>query len=352
MARTSKVIPPDQGENLTNEQRINLLLHQKTDNDTILYNLTRFKHNLAAIEREDERTRIANKFGVVAPKYDAVFRQRLMEQIRKCKHRYLSECQELSALDLLKDDDGTARHVSEIERTHSPRFSLGLKGVDEVLGHDPVSGTRGMPRGACLIFGAPKGMGKTRLTVQIAAAVGHPDYPADEEKELDGVLFIQNEEKLEVFLGRNGKLWSNKHKIHLSSSDNLTQHESLINERRPRLVIVDSIQDTRQARFSSGITTILSTYKAMATSLGTAFWLISHVNSKGTLKGGTYAGHKVDIEMIARRNKTDPAEFIIACDEKNRYGATGKRSVFRHTDRGILSIPHVGDLTRFGYKEE
>lgn len=70
------------------------------------------------------------------------------------------------------------------------------------------------------------------------------------------------------------------------------------------------------------------------------------------LKGGTYAGHKVDIEMIARRNKTDPAEFIIACDEKNRYGATGKRAVFRHTDRGILSIPNVGDLTRFGYKEE
>jgi hypothetical protein len=65
MARSSNVIPPDQGENLTNEQRINLLLHQKTDNDTILYNLTRFKHNLAAIERDDERVKIANKFGVV-----------------------------------------------------------------------------------------------------------------------------------------------------------------------------------------------------------------------------------------------------------------------------------------------
>jgi predicted ATP-dependent serine protease len=352
MARSSNVIPPDQGENLTNEQRINLLLHQKTDNDTILYNLTRFKHNLAAIERDDERVKIANKFGVVAPKHDALFRQRLMEQIRKCKHRYLSECQELSALDMLRDDDGTARHVSEIERIHSPRFSLGLNGVDEVLGTDPVSGTEGLPRGACLIFGAPKGMGKTRLTVQIAAAVGHPDYPPDEEMDLNGVLFIQNEEKVEVFLGRNGKSWTNKHNILLSSSDNLTQHESLINEHRPRLVIVDSIQDTRQARFSSGITTILTTYKAMATSLGTSFWLISHVNGKGKIKGGTYPGHKVDIEMIAHRNKFDPAEFIIACDEKNRYGATGKRAVFRHMAEGIISVAEVGDLTRFGYKEE
>jgi sRNA-binding carbon storage regulator CsrA len=184
--------------------------------------------NDIAIGRDDERVKIANKFGVVAPKHDALFRQRLMEQIRKCKHRYLSECQELSALDMLRDDDGTARHVSEIERIHSPRFSLGLKGVDEVLGTDPVSGTEGLPRGACLIFGAPKGMGKTRLTVQIAAAVGHPDYPPDEEMDLNGVLFIQNEEKVEVFLGRNGKSWTNKHNILLSSSDNLTQHESLI----------------------------------------------------------------------------------------------------------------------------
>lgn len=352
MARSSDNLPPDQVEHYSNEQRINLLLQQGTDNDAILYNLSRLRHNLPAIVRDDERVKIANKYGVVAPKHDALFRQRLMEQIRKCKHRYLIECQDINDIDFHKDDDGKARHVSQIKATHSPRFSLGLKGVDEVLGHDPVSDTVGMPRGACLVFGAPKGMGKTRLSVQIAAAVGHPDYPPDKEKELDGVLFIQNEEKVEIFLGRNGKLWTKDHKILVSSSDDLRQHEQLITDHRPRLVIIDSVQDTRQARFSSGIPMILGRYKSLATSIGTSFWLISHVNQKGTLKGGTYIGHKVDIEMIARRNKFDPAEFVIACDEKNRYGATGKRAVFRHMAEGIVSIPNVGDLTRFGYKEE
>jgi len=352
MARSSEGLPPDQVEHYSNEQRINLLLHQGTDNDAILYNLCRLKHNLPAIVRDDDRLKVANKFGVVSPKHDPVFRQRLMEQIRKCKHRYLLECQDINDHHHHKEGDGKARHVSKIVPTHSPRFSLGLKGVDDVLGYDPVSGTSGMPRGATLVFGAPKGMGKTRLSVQIAAAVGHPDYPADEEKELDGVLFIQNEEKVEVFLGRNGKLWTKNHKILISDSDDLNQHEQLVHDHRPRLVIIDSVQDTRQARFSSGIPMILSRYKAWATSLGTAFWLISHVNQKGTLKGGSYIGHKVDIEMIARRNKFDPAEFIIACDEKNRYGATGKRAVFRHISDGIISVPHVGDLTRFGYKEE
>ncbi len=352
MARANDGSPPDQVEHLSNEHRINLLLQQGTDNDTILYNLCRLRHNLSAITRDDERIKIANKYGVVAPKYDEVFRQRLMEQIRKCKHRYLLECKDINDIDFHNDDDGKARHVSQIKAAHSPRFSLGLKGVDDVLGYDPVSKTTGMPRGACLVFGAPKGMGKTRLSVQIAAAVGHPDYPRDEEKELDGVLFIQNEEKVEIFLGRNGRLWSRDHKILVSSSDDLRQHEQLITEHRPRLVIIDSIQDTRQARFSSGISIILSRYKALGSFLGTSFWLISHVNQKGTLKGGTYIGHKVDIEMIARRNKYDPAEFIIACDEKNRYGSTGKRAVFRHRDEGIVSVPFIGDLTRFGYKED
>jgi DNA repair protein RadA/Sms len=228
---------------------------------------------------------------------------------------------------------------------------LGIKGLDDVLGYDPITGLSGLPRGSCTIFGAPKGMGKTRLTVQIAANVGHPNYPIDEEMELDGVLYIQNEEKVEIFRTRAAKIWTNRHKILISSSNNLRQHIALVNKHRPRLVIVDSLQDTLQAKFPSGIQTILSDYKAIAESMGTSFWIISHVNSKGTLKGGTYAGHKVDIEIIARRNKTDPKEFVIGCDEKNRYGATGKRAVFIHMDHGIVFSPNYGDFSRFGYKE-
>jgi predicted ATP-dependent serine protease len=353
MARKSTTAPPDQTEAMSNEQKIHTLLHMGLDNDTILFNMTRIRRNIEAIERADERSVLAAKFLVdPVPSYNALFRQRLMEQIRKCKHRYLMENEEISHSDSLSVDDGSARQVGDIPLVDIPRFSLGVKGVDEVLGTDPINGMTGMPRGACLVFGAPKGAGKTRLTVQIAAAVGHPDYPADKEAELDGVLYIQNEEKVEIFRTRAARAWSDSHNILISSSNNLRQHIALVNKHRPRLVIVDSLQDTKQAKFPSGLQMILGDYKSLASSMGTSFWIISHVNSKGTLKGGTYAGHKVDIEMIARRNKYDKSEFLIACDEKNRYGATGKRAVFRHVPEGIASVTGVGDLTRFGYKEE
>lgn len=353
MARSSTTLPPRQVKGLSNEQKIWLLLQQEYDNDTILYNLTKMRENLQAIERDDERYKLAKKFGILTPTFDPVFRQRLMEQIRKCKCRYIAEHNEVSELDFLRDDDGSARHISEIPLTKIPRFSLGIAGVDEVLGEDE-EGNKGIPRGCCLVMGAPKGVGKTRLTVQIAAYVGHPLATSgkayDEEFELGGVLYIQNEEKVEIFRTRAAKVWSNHHRIMISSSDNLDQHVALIKTHRPKLVIVDSIQDTRQARFSAGIRHILMTYKAIAESMGISFWLISHVNTKGKLKGGTYTGHKVDIEMLAIRSKEDPSEFLISCDEKNRYGSTGRRALFRHEKEGIVYLPTVGDLARFGYK--
>lgn len=337
MARTSKNAPADQGASLNNEQRINVLLQQSLDNDTIMYGLCRLKSNLAAVEDDDQRKKLAEKYHLEqVPLFDKIFRQRLLEQIRKCKHQYKRENEEIELIESLSDDDGTAKKIRDINIVDIPRISLGISSLDEMLGTDPINGQSGLPVGSCLVFGAPKGVGKTRLTVQIAAAVGNPKAKPDEWGN-SGVLFIQNEEKLDVFRTRAAHMWTNEHNILVSSSNNLVQQVALVDKHRPRLVIIDSIQDTRQARFSAGIANMMSTYKSIAGSLHCAFWLISHVNTKGDLKGGTYVGHKVDIELIAEK-LLNPSEFVVKCGEKNRYGATGKKAVFMHTADGIVSV--------------
>lgn len=336
MARTSKAAPADQGVSLSNEQRINLLLQQSLDNDTIIFGLCRLKANLAAIEDDEQRVKLAEKFHIVAPKFDKIFRQRLLEQIRKCKHKYKKDVDDLDFIDSMREDDGTARGIGDIPIVDIPRFSVGIESMDALLGKDPINGQTGIPVGACVIFGAPKGVGKTRLTVQIAAAVGNPKAIEDERGN-KGVLYIQNEEKLEVFRTRAARMWTPKHKILLSSSDNLIQQVSLVHQHKPRLVIIDSIQDTRQAKFSAGIRNMLMTYKALANDRGCSFWLISHVTTDGKLKGGTYAGHKVDIELMAER-LMNPSEFVVKCGEKNRYGQTGKSATFVHTEEGIIPV--------------
>jgi len=337
MARHSTSAPRDQGESLSNEQKINILLQQGLDNDTIAFGLFRLKANLAANEDADQRMKLAQKFHLdKVPEFDKIFRQRLLEQIRKCKSQYKKNTEEMDFIDSLRDDDGTAKKVGDIPIVNIPRFSLGIKSMDELLGTDLINGQSGIPVGSCTVFGAPKGVGKTRLTVQIASHVGSPNAEKDSFGNR-GVLFIQNEEKLDVFRTRAARMWTDKHAIMLSSSDNLTQQVALVHQHRPKLVIIDSIQDTRQARFSAGIANMLSTYKAVAGDRHCAFWLISHVNGEGKLKGGTYVGHKVDIELIAER-LLNPSEFVVKCGEKNRYGSTGKNAVFMHMADGIVPV--------------
>ena len=336
MGNISKTPPPDQTPNLTNEQRINVMLQQNVDNDSIFYTLSRLPNNLHVHQDETTRQKLATKYGISCPAFDKTARQRLMEQIRKCKTAYLKANGELAADDSLKDDDGSAMPISAIDQVEINRFSTGLKELDEMLGKSE-NGQIGLPEGICLLFGAGKGIGKTRLTVQVAAHVGAPDSESDEHGN-SGVLYIQNEEKLEIFRSRAARCWSDQHKILLSSSDNLTQHAALVDKHRPKLIIIDSIQDTRQSRFQSGLINMLVTYKSIASSNRCTFWLISHVNTQGKIKGGTYTGHKVDIEMVAERVPFNPSEFIIHCNEKNRYGGTNKKVVLMHTDQGVVPV--------------
>lgn len=336
MGNRSNNAPPDQTPNLSNEQRINVMLQQNVDNDSIFYMLSRLPHNLHVHQDDATREKLAKKFGIDCPDFDKTARQRLLEQIRKCKSSYIKANGELLADESLKEDDGSALPISAIDKVQIKRFSTGLNELDEMFGTSDGEQI-GLPEGICLLFGAGKGIGKTRLTVQVAAHVGAPDAKPDEHGNC-GVLYIQNEEKLEVFRSRAARCWSDKHKILLSSSDNLTQHAALVDKHRPKLIIIDSIQDTRQSRFQSGLINMLVTYKSIASSNRCTFWLISHVNTQGKIKGGTYTGHKVDIEMVAERVPFNPSEFIIHCNEKNRYGGTNKKIVLMHTDEGVVPV--------------
>jgi len=293
--------------------------------------------NLAAIEDNETRRRYARNHGVECPAFDAIFHQRLLEQIRKVKCKYMEEVRKDEVLKPSKNDDGSAVKVADIEIADIPRFSLGIPALDQILGKDDKTGIYGMPKGSCLIFGAERGTGKTRLSVEVASHVGSPWRHIDANGN-NGVLYIQNEEKLSVFRARAARSWTDEHNIWVSSSDNLLQHQFLIDKHKPKLVIIDSMQDTVQARYTGGLINMLTTYKAIAEDTGISFWLISHLTVKGTIKGGSYPGHKVDIECSAVRNKEDKGLFDVSCPVKNRYGATNIVSTFRHTDSGVRFV--------------
>ncbi|HWG85983.1 MAG TPA: AAA family ATPase, partial [Deinococcales bacterium] len=105
-----------------------------------------------------------------------------------------------------------------------PRFSSGISELDRVLGGGWV------PGGVTLIGGEP-GIGKSTLLLQVA----------DNLARGDNVLYVAGEESLEQVrlradrLGARGNILMTRD----TSADGITL---LLDEHRPRLVIVDSIQ--------------------------------------------------------------------------------------------------------------
>lgn len=331
MANRSKRLPKDQSEGLSTEGHIFIQLQQGYDIETIFYLMSRRKENLSSIVDNKQRRELSGKYGVNFPEYDEVFSHRLKSQIIHCKHRYMKDNDDMSLLDSLKEDNGSAKSIKDIVSVEIPRFKVGISALDRLLGTED---DEGLPEGSCLVFGAKQGVGKTRLTVDIASYVGRPDCVTDKNGN-KGVLYIQNEEKLEIFRTRAAKNWTDKHVINLSNSDNLIQHVAMIDKYRPRLVIVDSLHDTKQAHSRAGVAHMLCTYKSLAQSLGCSFWMISHLTTDGKLKGGSYTGHKVDFVLMAEREEgLSKGQFCVHLS-KNRYGEVGDRLVFEHTKDGI-----------------
>jgi predicted ATP-dependent serine protease len=340
MGRKSVTPPKNNVETATNEQIINKYLFDGHDVDTLFFLLTRHKRNFAFIKNDKERHDLCVKHGIPVVDFDAKGRQRLQEQIRKCKSAYSKQEESIDILRSLSENDGSALKVSEIPVITIPRFSTGIEEIDYVFGKDAITNQVGIPEGSCTVVGSPKGVGKTRLMVKLASLVGKSGVRSNSRGD-SGVLYIQNEEKKEIFRSRYARFWTDKHNIRLSASNDLLQQLALINEFRPMLVIIDSLQDTLQARHPRGMATILSAYKSVAETAGTSFLIISHVNGEGKLKGGTYIGHKIDIELILERGMI-PGEFTVSCPEKNRYGSSGRIAMFRHTDDGVEVIRDTG----------
>jgi predicted ATP-dependent serine protease len=293
------------------------------------------KQYVPAIQNDRDREHYAKLYEMECPPHDPLMRQRLMEQIRSCKSAYMERDALRQALAPLKFSDGSARKLCDIDIVEMKRFSTGIRDIDRLLGTDEKTGVDGMPYATCLLLAAQRGCGKTRLAVDVCAFVGDPnDLPDDYGN--SGVFYIQNEECLSRFRTRAAKHWPKDLKVTLSDSTDLIQTCYQINEAKPRLVVVDSLQGLSQAQIPGGLTNIVAQYKSIAETTGTSFWLISQLNTKGGVKGGTNPGHKVDIELFAEKPKGSSG-FVVSCPQKNRYGETGFGVRFAHGADGVIS---------------
>jgi DNA repair protein RadA/Sms len=206
------------------------------------------------------------------------------------------------------------------------RASTGMAPLDHVLGG-------GLAAASVVLLAGPPGIGRTTLSLQMLAGLGHR------------CLYTSGEETrahLEEIARRCGALTPC---LYVLSERNLATIFTHAREVRAQTIVVDSIQKMLcddvggRAGSPTQLKACVSRLVHYAKTNDTAFWLIGHVTSDGRIAGPKAIEHDVDVVLkLTRGPKFDGTERILKCSDKNRFGPTSAVGHFELTVKGFVPV--------------
>lgn len=221
--------------------------------------------------------------------------------------------------------------VSEITLTEETRFPTGLAELDRVLGGGAVKGS------LVLIGGAP-GIGKSTLMLQIC----------DQLCRFAKVLYVSGEESERQLKLRAERLGVGQMSLLLFAETNIERILAAVEETKPDILIVDSIQtmyngdQTSSPGSISQVKDCTMTLMQLAKGQGTTVFVIGHVNKEGSLAGPKVLEHMVDCVLYFEGDRHMSYRILRAA--KNRYGATNEIGVFEMDETGLREVPNPSQM--------
>jgi len=220
------------------------------------------------------------------------------------------------------------------QETDSGRQPTDLQELDRVLGG-------GLVPGSLILLGGEPGIGKSTLVAQIATAVQKQSHPAGET---GGVIYVSGEESASQIKSRFDRLGIRLDKIKFLSETNAEKIIATINQLKPDLAIIDSIQTIYSAAVageSGGINQIrgsTTSFLEAAKKNNTTIILIGHITKDGQLAGPKTLEHIVDTVLYLEAETNHDYRILRAA--KNRFGSTNEIGIFTMTAQGFKEVPN------------
>ena len=221
--------------------------------------------------------------------------------------------------------------LNEITFDDEERLDTGIKELDRVLGG-------GIVKGSLVLVGGDPGIGKSTLLLQVCSSVN-----------LDGiVLYVSGEESIRQIKMRADRLGIKSESLMLISENNLDSIELLVEQLKPELLIIDSIQTVYLEYISSAPGSVSqvreSTSKLMhiAKKLNVATVIIGHVTKEGAIAGPRVLEHMVDAVLYFEGERNFSYRILRAI--KNRFGSTNEIGMFEMKDQGLIEIQDVSKV--------
>lgn len=229
------------------------------------------------------------------------------------------------------------RKVQDIEEHATVRVDVGNAEVNRVLGG-------GMVPGSLILLGGEPGIGKSTLSLQLALTD-------------NGLrtLYVSGEESAEQIKMRASRLGIHNQECTVFTETLLENIVTQIEELRPDVVIIDSIQTMSSdlVESSAGSVTQIrecaSTLLKVAKTLGITIFIIGHITKDGSIAGPKILEHIVDVVLQFEGDGNHTYRILRGI--KNRFGATYEIGVFEMRDTGLREVANPSEILLTHYDE-
>ena len=235
--------------------------------------------------------------------------------------------------------EGTPLLLSEISADEQERMETGFGELDRVLGG-------GIVPGSLVLVGGDPGIGKSTLLLQVCRNL------AARGKQ---ILYISGEESLKQIKLRANRIGEVKGELRFLCETNLEQIQEVIEERKPEVVVVDSIQTMFREDISSAPGSVsqvresTSVLMQLAKGLGIAVFIVGHVTKEGVVAGPRVLEHMVDTVLYFEGERT--AAYRLLRGVKNRFGSTNEIGVFEMRQNGLVEVENPSEYMLSGRPE-
>ncbi len=222
------------------------------------------------------------------------------------------------------------QNLNDAAPTEFQRTLTGIGELDRVLGG-------GLMQASVVLVGGEPGIGKSTLMLQLAPRLA----PAK-------VLYISGEESPNQIRERALRLSIKADNLWLIPEVKLERILEVIEEERPALVIVDSIQTIYSEEYQSSAGTITQIRECAAMLIRAAkqqnviLMIIGHITKEGALAGPKALEHMVD--TVLQFEGEGYQRYRIVRSVKNRFGPTNEIGVFRMDESGLEEVSNPSEF--------
>jgi predicted ATP-dependent serine protease len=195
----------------------------------------------------------------------------------------------------------------------------------------------GLPAGKMSLWAGEKGVGKSRLAIEVCKTVARHTYKYKDRKPFQlKVLYFQKEVDMGTLAGwvkqDGGTMPDN---FYVSDSATVDEQIADIRQVGPKVVVIDSINMLKEFRTHSdgAIEAAVDKYRSVCESVDCHIIFLGQLNKNGSSKGRIAC--LLDAEFLLKRMCSDG--FSMSCPEKNRYGNTGISTWWTHTPQKVYA---------------